>query len=194
VTVAPTRPYSREDWSSAFVNVDEELTDVALIPVRGAIPSELKGTLYRNGPGRLERNGHRVHHPFDGDGMIAAMRFENGAVSLTNRFVRTEGWLAEEKANKVLYRGVFGSQKPGGRLANAFDLRLKNIANTNVVRLGDQLLALWEAAEPHALDPVSLETRRLSRMDGVLKKGEAFSLTRASMLGTTTARGWSHLG
>ena len=175
MTVAPTRPYSREDWSSAFVNVDEELTDVALIPVRGTIPSELKGTLYRNGPGRLERNGHRVHHPFDGDGMIAAMRFENGAVSLTNRFVRTEGWLAEEKANKVLYRGVFGSQKPGGRLANAFDLRLKNIANTNVVRLGDQLLALWEAAEPHALDPASLETRGLSRMDGVLKKGEAFS-------------------
>ena len=53
MTVAPTRPYSREDWSSAFVNVDEELTDVALIPVRGTIPSELKGTLYRNGPGRL---------------------------------------------------------------------------------------------------------------------------------------------
>ena len=107
--------------------------------------------------------------------MIAAMRFENGSVSLSNRFVRTEGWLAEEKAGKVLYRGVFGSQKPGGRLANAFDLRLKNIANTNVVRLGDQLLALWEAAEPHALDPRSLETRGLSRLDGVLKKGEAFS-------------------
>ena len=107
--------------------------------------------------------------------MIAAMRFENGAVSLSNRFVRTEGWLAEEKAGKVLYRGVFGSQKPGGRLANAFDLRLKNIANTNVVRLGDQLLALWEAAEPHALDPRSLDTRGLSRLDGVLKKGEAFS-------------------
>ena len=155
--------------------MEQELSDVALTPVRGTVPAELSGTLYRNGPGRLERDGHRVHHPFDGDGMIAAMRFENGAVSLSNRFVRTEGWLAEEKAGKVLYRGVFGSQKPGGRLANAFDLRLKNIANTNVVRLGDQLLALWEAAEPHALDPRSLDTRGLSRLDGVLKKGEAFS-------------------
>ena len=36
-------------------------------------------------------------------------------------------------------------------------------------------LALWEAAEPHALDPDSLETRGLSRLDGVLKPGEAFS-------------------
>merc|ERR1711939_730150 len=69
----------------------------------------------------------------------------------------------------------FGSQKPGGVLANAFDLRLKNIANTGVVRLGDDLLALWEAAEPHALDPDSLDTRGLSRLDGVLKPGDAFS-------------------
>ena len=175
MTVAPAPSYNRSDWASAFVNVEQELTDVALTPVRGSVPAELNGTLYRNGPGRLERDGHRVHHPFDGDGMIAAMRFDNGRVQLSNRFVRTEGWLAEEKANKVLYRGVFGSQKPGGRLANAFDLRLKNIANTNVVQLGDQLLALWEAAEPHALDPRSLETRGLSRLDGVLKKGEAFS-------------------
>ena len=175
VTVAPTRSYERSDWASAFVNVEKELTDVELIPASGTVPTELNGTFYRNGPGRMERDGHRVHHPFDGDGMNAAMRFEGGRVQLSNRYVRTEGWLAEEKAGKVLYRGVFGSQKPGGRLANAFDLRLKNIANTNVVRLGDQLLALWEAAEPHALDPLSLETRGLSRLDGVLKKGEAFS-------------------
>ena len=128
MTVAPARPYNRSDWASSFVNVDEELTDVALTPVLGVVPAELQGTFYRNGPGRLERDGQRVHPHFDGDGMIAAMRFDNGRVQLTNRFVRTEGWLAEEKADKVLYRGVFGSQKPGGRLANAFDLRLKNIA------------------------------------------------------------------
>jgi hypothetical protein len=96
-----------------------------------------------------------VHHPFDGDGMITALRFAGGSAELRNRFVRTEGWLAEEQADRVLYRGVFGTQKPGGPLANAFDLRLKNIANTHVVRLGDQLLALWEAAFlPIATDAV----------------------------------------
>jgi len=173
-SVASAR-YDRADWASAFRNVGQELTDVPLEASRGTIPTELVGTLYRNGPGRLERGGHWVHHPFDGDGMIAALRFEAGQLSLTNRFVRTEGWLAEEKAGKPLYRGVFGTQKPGGPLANAFDVRLKNIANTHVVRLGDQLLALWEAAEPHALDPVTLETKGISLLDGVLKPGEAFS-------------------
>ena len=167
--------YDRADWASAFRNVGVELTAVPLTAARGAIPADLCGTLYRNGPGRLERGGRWLHHPFDGDGMIAALRFSPEGVSLTNRFVRTEGWLAEEKADRFLYRGVFGSQKPGGPVANAFDLRLKNIANTHVVRLGDQLLALWEAAEPHALDPDTLETRGLSRLDGLLKPGEAFS-------------------
>ena len=177
MTAAPTKApaYDRSDWASAFRNVGQELEAVNLPVSRGSLPPDLKGVLYRNGPGRLERGGQWVHHPFDGDGMITALRLQGGTAQLSNRFVRTEGWLAEEQAGKVLYRGVFGSQKPGGVLANAFDLRLKNIANTGVVRLGDDLLALWEAAEPHALDPDSLETRGLSRLDGVLKPGDAFS-------------------
>ena len=176
MTVAPAAErFKRAEWASAFRNVEHELSAVPVKPSRGTVPAELLGTLYRNGPGRLERAGQRVHHPFDGDGMITALRFDAGGVSLTNRFVRTAGWQAEEAAGKVLYRGVFGSQKPGGRLANAFDLRLKNIANTGVIRLGDQLLALWEAAEPHALDPHSLDTHGICLLGGVLKKGEAFS-------------------
>jgi all-trans-8'-apo-beta-carotenal 15,15'-oxygenase len=167
--------FARDDWASAFRNVGVELSDVPVAAARGTIPTALVGTLYRNGPGRLERGGQWVHHPFDGDGMITALRFEGGQAVLRNRFVRTEGWQAEEQAERFVYRGVFGTQKPGGPLANAFDLRLKNIANTHVVRLGDQLLALWEAAEPHALDPDTLETRGLSRLDGLLKPGEAFS-------------------
>jgi all-trans-8'-apo-beta-carotenal 15,15'-oxygenase len=178
MTLAPSQPasrFDRADWASAFRNVGVEFSDVPLAVVRGSLPPALVGTLYRNGPGRLERGGQWVHHPFDGDGMITAVRFGAGAALLRNRFVRTQGWQAEEQAGRFVYRGVFGTQKPGGPLANAFDLRLKNIANTHVVRLGDQLLALWEAAEPHALDPDTLETRGLSRLDGLLKPGEAFS-------------------
>ena len=167
--------WDRQDWASAFRNVTVELDDVPVPAVRGTVPPQLQGTLYRNGPGRLERGGQWVHHPFDGDGMIAALRFTPSGVTLRNRFVRTEGWQAEEEAGRFLYRGVFGTQKPGGALANAFDLRLKNIANTHVVQLGDRLLALWEAAEPHDLDPRTLETRGLSLLDGLLKPGEAFS-------------------
>ena len=167
--------YTRTDWASGYQNVEQEFSRTPLLVSRGAIPVELAGTLYRNGPGRLERNGQWVHHPFDGDGMITALRFEAGSVSLSNRFVRTREWEEEQKAGKFLYRGVFGTQKPGGLLANAFDTRLKNIANTHVVPLGDQLLALWEASSPHALDPDSLDTHGISLLDGALKPGEPFS-------------------
>ena len=115
-------------------------------------------------------------------------------MTLSNRYVRTEGWLAEEKAGKVLYRGVFGSQKPGGRLANAFDLRLKNIANTNVVTLGDQLLALWEAAEPHALDPAASRPADCPASMVCSKKGKPSVPTPASIPATTVAQRWSPSG
>jgi all-trans-8'-apo-beta-carotenal 15,15'-oxygenase len=171
----PSTDCTRSDWASAYCNVSSELNGIRLQPSQGSIPNGLNGTLYRNGPGRLERGGHWVHHPFDGDGMITALRFTEGTVELRNRFVRTTEWLEEEKAGKYLYRGLFGSQKPGGILATAFDVRFKNVANTNVVRLGDDLLALWEAGSPYALDPVTLETRGLTLLQNALKPTEAFS-------------------
>ncbi len=167
--------FNREDWASAYCNVEKELNDVELKLVKGNVPNDLCGTFYRNGPGQLERGGQWVHHPFDGDGMIAAMRFEKGKVKLSNKFIRTKPWKEEQKAQKFLYRGVFGTPKPGGQLSNAFDLRLKNIANTNVIRLGDNLLALWEADSPHALNPRTLETYGVSNLNGVLKDKEALS-------------------
>ncbi len=167
--------FNREDWASAYCNVEKELKDIPLKIIKGQVPKDLKGTFYRNGPGRLERGGRWVHHPFDGDGMIAAIKFKNGNVKITNKYVRTEGWIAEEKAKKFLYRGVFGTQKPGGAIANAFDIRLKNIANTHVVKLGNELLALWEASSPYALEPTTLETIGISNLNGALKPGEAFS-------------------
>ena len=111
--------FSKEDWSSAYCNVEKELDHAELKLVKGSIPKQISGTFYRNGPGRLERGGRWVHHPFDGDGMIAAFKFDNGKINLTNRFVRTKEWTEEEKSQKFLYRGVFGTQKEGGVLANA---------------------------------------------------------------------------
>ena len=167
--------FNKTDWSSAYNNVDIELENKSLELSKGNIIKELDGTLFRNGPGILERDGQWVHHPFDGDGMITAIKFEKGHAKLSNKFVRTQGFLEEEKKNKFLYRGVFGTQKKGGILNNVFDLSFKNIANTHVIKLGNDLLALWEAAGPHALNPNNLETIGLTTLKGVLKNNEAFS-------------------
>lgn len=164
----------RADWARGYESQPEE-HEGWLSDVSGRVPPELSGTLFRNGPGLLDVGGQPVMHPFDGDGLAAAFSFEGGRCRYRSRFVRTAGYLAERAAGRVLYRGVFGTQRPGGWLANALDLRLKNVANTNVVHWGNRLLALWEAAEPHRLDPVTLETRGLDRLDGLLRPGDPFA-------------------
>ena len=173
--ISSQKNFNKFDWSSAYNNVDIELENQPLPLSKGVSIQELNGTLFRNGPGILERDGQWLHHPFDGDGMITAIKFENGVASISNKFVRTKGYLEEEKQNKFIYRGVFGTQKKGGILNNFFDLKFKNIANTHVIKLGKNLLALWEAAGPHALDPDNLDTKGLTTLNGVLKPNEAFS-------------------
>lgn len=173
-STVPVKSYDTKKWQRGYESLNQEF-DYWIDDIEGEIPADLEGTLFRNGPGLLDINGQRLHHPFDGDGMISAIAFRNGRAHFRNRFVRTKAFLEEQKAGRILYRGVFGTQKPGGWLANAFDLRVKNIANTNVIYWGDKLLALWEAAEPHRLDPESLETIGMEYFDGVLGNGDAFA-------------------
>ncbi|HEY9779473.1 MAG TPA: carotenoid oxygenase family protein [Leptolyngbyaceae cyanobacterium] len=170
----PTNSYQREDWQKGYESLKQEF-DYWIDDVEGEIPQELQGTLFRNGPGLLDVNGQRIHHPFDGDGMISAIAFHNGRAHFRNRYIRTAAYLEEQKAGKILYRGVFGTQKPGGWLNNAFDFKLKNIANTNVIYWGGKLLALWEASDPHRLDPHTLETLGKDSLNGVLADGDPFS-------------------
>ncbi|WP_017299144.1 carotenoid oxygenase family protein [Nodosilinea nodulosa] len=169
-----TQPYSVEDWNSGYRSQPNE-HDYWIADIEGNIPAELEGTLFRNGPGLLDIHGHPVKHPFDGDGMISSIAIQNGQAFFRNRFVRTEGYLAEQQAKKPLFRGVFGTQKPGGPLANAFDLKLKNIANTSIIYWADKLLALWEAAEPHRLDPATLDTLGLDYLNGLISPGGSFT-------------------
>jgi all-trans-8'-apo-beta-carotenal 15,15'-oxygenase len=166
--------YAVSDWQRGYESLTTEYS-YAITNIDGEIPAGLEGTLFRNGPGKLDINGEMLHHPFDGDGMISAVSFKDGKAWFRNRYVRTEGFLAESAAGKILYRGVFGTQKPGGWLANIFDLKFKNIANTSVIYWGDRLLALWEAGLPHELEPHTLETIGPSTLDNLLSDQDAWS-------------------
>ncbi len=166
--------YTIQDWAAGYISQDQEY-DYLIEDIEGKIPPSLEGTLFRNGPGLLDIGGIPLRHPFDGDGMISRFTFRNGKAHYRNRYVKTEGYLKERSANNILYRGVFGTQKPGGWLSNIFDINLKNIANTNILYWSGWLLALWEAAEPYRLDPLTLDTLGIFNLDGILKKGDAFA-------------------
>ncbi|MGA1622926.1 MAG: carotenoid oxygenase family protein [Synechocystis sp.] len=167
--------YDLTDWLRGYESQPQEW-DYWIEDIEGEIPSGLQGTLFRNGPGLLDIGGIPIRHPFDGDGYVTAFSFPgDGRAHFRRQFVKTQGYVEEKAAGKMLYRGVFGTQPPGGWLKNMFDLRLKNIANTNITYWGDRLLALWEAAHPHRLDPQTLDTIGLDNLDGVLTADQPLS-------------------
>jgi all-trans-8'-apo-beta-carotenal 15,15'-oxygenase len=132
--------------------------------VEGKLPAELRGTLYRNGPGQFGQFGQRYAHPFEGDGAITAVRFGGeGTVSGASQITPTAGLQAERMAGRQLY----GFSVPWlRRMRNVFGSSFKNTANTNVIVWQGKLLALMEAGKPTELDPADLSFRGETTLDG----------------------------
>lgn len=124
--------------------------------IEGKIPAELRGVFFRNGPGLFERGDQRYQHWFDGDGLVNAWRFGDGGVSHQARFVRTEKFVAESAAGEFLVP-AFGSAVKAKKPIRNNDST--NTANTNVIPLGDKLLAMWEGGSAYELDAKTLATR-----------------------------------
>lgn len=119
-------PFRREE------NIDR-------LEVVGKIPADLEGVLLRNGPNpQFDPVG--TYHWFDGDGMIHAIRIQNGQASYDNRWVRTERFKVERAA---------------GRALPEVD---HTTANTNVIAYHNHLLALNEGEVPTAMQLSNLDT------------------------------------
>ncbi|MBH9576303.1 carotenoid oxygenase family protein [Inhella proteolytica] len=126
--------------------------------LQGRWPAELRGTLYRNGPGLMERAGQRYRHWFDGDGLVQAWQLGAQGFSHQARFVRTPKFVAEQEAGEFLLP-AFGTAVPAKRpLRRSDDV---NTANTSVMLQGGRLYALWEGGSATELDPQSLHTKGL---------------------------------
>lgn len=171
----PTPPDLTPDkplWAKAIAQPAQEFGPVSLPLLAGEIPTGLRGSLYRNGPGRLERGGERVAHWFDGDSGILGVHFTEAGATGLYRYVQTAGFVAEEQADQFLYAGY--GQQPSGPFWNRWGAPLKNAANTSVLALPEKLLALWEGGNPHALDLETLETFGLENL-GALNPQQSFS-------------------
>src|SRR4028119_1469022 len=108
---------TKKEWAKAIAQPATEFPATSLPVLSGTIPASLRGTLYRNGPARLERGGIRVGHWFDGDGAILAVHFNtrldkggSGATGLY-RYVQTDGYQEEAAADQLLY-GNYGMTAP----------------------------------------------------------------------------------
>ena len=164
--------YGIESWRGGYKTCEKETVEA----LEGDFPDDLSGTYFRNIFGKFEAGRIPILHPFDADGMIAAVTIKEGKVTFRNSFIRTIGFKKEQITRKMAGRGTFGNHKMPGFLGNFFSLKMKNVANTNIIYWGGRLLALWEGGLPYKLDPKTLLTDPEEyTMEGLLKAGEALT-------------------
>jgi len=150
--------------------------------VEGIIPSEIRGTLIRTGPGLLERFGRRLAHAFEADGALMAVRLDEGAAQGAVRVVQGAGYRHEQAAGRPMY----GSAAPRWRrLLNNLRGQAKATGNTNVIRWQGRTYALMEGAGPVEIDAATLETLGESDLQGAVTGAFSAHPHRVASLGTT---------
>ncbi len=121
-----------------FPPVTEEVT-VTDLEVEGAVPGDLNGYYYRNGPNSWKGPSR---HFFFGDGMIHGVKLEVGEASwYRNRYVQTPFLYGESSNFKT-------AMDPAA-----------NQSNVSLIYHGGKLLSLGEAGLPYIMDPEALSTR-----------------------------------
>ena len=149
----PGLAYERSEW----------ITDI-----EGQIPTELEGTLLRNGPAMYVRGegAERFEKSYlDGDGMVTSVAIKDGKAYFRNKFVRTEDFDKEEKLGKYTEPSIFTARDPRKpaffwRLFNdilAGNLKRKQNGAYNVLNWGGNLVAV-DYKKPYELDPDTLDT------------------------------------
>jgi all-trans-8'-apo-beta-carotenal 15,15'-oxygenase len=164
--------HTQSHWGQAFAQRIQEFPATPLTVLSGSLPTDLRGSLYRNGPALFERRGDRIAHWFDGDGAILGVHFDGTQATGVYRMVQTNGYQAEEASGRFQFGGY--GRRASRPLWSASANKPKNAANTSVLAVSDRLLALWEGGQPHALDLNTLETRGLDTLQG-LETGQTFS-------------------
>lgn len=134
-----------------FAPVQQEHNELC-VEIIGAVPEALNGAFLRIGANPVFVNDPESYHPFAGDGMIHEVFFDQGNVTYINRFVETEGHLAEQEKGGVIWDGLKTKPEDAEHYGAT-----KNIANTAMIYHAGKFLALQEGAHPFELKLPNLD-------------------------------------
>ncbi|WP_326798974.1 carotenoid oxygenase family protein [Streptomyces sp. NBC_01808] len=154
--------------SIGFRTLGDETT-IEELPVKGALPGWLEGSLLRNGPARYDAGERSVRHWFDGQAMLHRFTFGGGQVSYANRYLDTPANRAMA-AGRISFRefATDPCRSLFARFFTRFSRKPSANANVNITRFGDRYVALTETPLPVAFDPDTLATAGVVGYDDAL--------------------------
>lgn len=168
---AKAEPAKSTGWRRGFENLSRE-HGFEPLRVDGKLPADLRGTFYRNGPGKFDVAGERYRHWFDGDGMVVGIRLDGeGGAAGGVKLVATKWREREERAGRRIYGGY--DTPMVHPIREIFFGDNKNPANTSVLVHNDRLFALCEGGKPFEISTADLSTIGPSSFDGAVLR--AFS-------------------
>ncbi len=185
-------PYRTGAWRPQTTEWDAD----DLIVVEGEIPADLDGVYLRNTENPLHP-AFKAYHPFDGDGMMHIVGFRDGKAFYRNRFVRTDGFLAENEAGGPLWPGIaepveLAKRDHGWGARTLMKDASQHRRHRAPRRRADQLLPVRRPVPRrpvHRRHPgqAGLE-RRLSHRSGACRRTPRSTTPPASCCSSTTAR------
>lgn len=145
-------PYRTGPWRPQTTEWDAD----DLAAVQGEIPRDLDGIYLRNTENPLHP-ALKTYHPFDGDGMLHVVGFRDGKAFYRNRFVRTDGFLAENEAGEPLWSGLAEPVQLAKREKGwGARTRMKDASSTDViVHRGIALTSFYQCGDLYRVDPYS---------------------------------------
>ena len=148
-------PYRTGPWRPQTTEWDAD----DLTAVEGEIPRDLDGIYLRNTENPLHP-AFKIYHPFDGDGMLHVVGFRDGKAFYRNRFIRTDGFLAENEAGGPLWPGLAEPVQLAKR-EKGWGARtlMKDASSTDViVHRGIALTSFYQCGDLYRIDPYSANT------------------------------------
>ncbi len=130
------------------------------LPIHGSLPGWLTGSLVRTGPALWDLEGQTMRHWFDGLAMLHRFSIAEGQVSYAHKFLQTQAYRAAKERGRISYsefatdpcRSLFQ------RVTAMFSPAISDNANVNLVKLGEQFVAMTETPLPVQFDAQTLET------------------------------------
>lgn len=128
--------------------------------LEGTLPDWLRGEVIRTCPAVFETRGWRAQHWFDGLGMIYAFRIGDSTVDFRSRLLDSE--TARDAWRGKSNLGTYGTPTARPLLQRIFQPvpRTSDNTNVNIVRLGQELVAMTEGDRQQVIDGETLASVR----------------------------------